>query len=160
MFFVFVVDLQVRRRNSRWVFPGKAGSASGLQRGRDGGIPGAASGLFPLFLDGRESPDPGVFRGFFFFTDARLSRPSRSWFGFFFWEKGAREFCTVHGAGERIQEDSENRDGGRVPGGFPGRKTLEKFPFSRLFFLFFFFSLAEAMSKTLQTFQGTGMGTG
>lgn len=161
VFFVFVVDLQVRRRNSRWVFPGKAGSASGLQRGRDGGIPGAASGLFPLFLDRRESPNPGVFLGFFFLYGCEVFPAIQELvLGFFFWEKGALEFCTVHGAGGKDSgrlgksgwRPRSRRSSGKEN---PGKISL----FPPFFFLFFLLS-RRSHEQNSPNFSGNGNGNG
>lgn len=160
VFFVFVVDLQVRRRNSRWVFPGKAGSASGLQRGRDGGIPGAASGLFPLFLDRRESPNPGVFLGFFFSLRMRgfPGHPGAGFGGFFFWEKGALEFCTVHGAGGKDSgrlRKSRWRPRSRRSSGKENPGKISLFP--PFFFLFFLLS-RRSHEQNSPNFSGNGNG--
>lgn len=161
VFFVFVVDLQVRRRNSRWVFPGKAGSASGLQRGRDGGIPGAASGLFPLFLDRRESPNPGVFLGFFFLYGCEVFPAIQELVLGFFFFLGKGSSGILHCPWSRGKGFRKTRKIGMeaaFPAEFREGKPWKNFPFPAFFFFCFFFSLAEAMSKTLQTFQGTGTG--
>lgn len=160
VFFVFVVDLQVRRRNSRWVFPGKAGSASGLQRGRDGGIPGAASGLFPLFLDGRESPDPGVFSGFFFLHGCEAFPAIQELVWFFFLGKGSSGI--LHCPWSRGKDSGRLGKSGWRPRSrwISGKENPGKISLFPPFFFVFFLLSRRSHEQNSPNFSGNGNGNG